>query len=1246
MKLLIYFVYVQSIKNQIMEIAPPRFFHKILQFMCVVLAGVAVLGGTSAVSAETGQTSAPSVLFCSWNTIRYVDFAYYKELERAGFRVDYLDDWKDFSLEKIKGYNAIVLFSFPAWGQQLTDPDGGPNPGWNYEQTLDAVKQYLALGGGVIWDIDAFRPHLPGEAPNTNLAKAVKDALGEFGAKLPYEHFVAPESQVAQNVRLGCRPYIYLNHVEPSSVSEGVTGVWIPDIVDGHGYLYSGPVVVDSHWTPVVRAGKAVVTGPAPHRFEAWSDTHPGGSLPDLFERKEPESDAVFYAIREVGPGRMALFNLKSTFHVGAGTQWFYNRITLDRGLKGKPSGFGRLLQNTLRWAAEPSLENGALGGAAIASDRLVAPAFRAEGRKHGKNPAPIVEDPLSPVTPKRPLFRGFVGARTELSGGSGSVEDYAKAAREAKLDFVVFMEEWSQFDDEKMAQLKAECARLSRDGLLLLPGYSMATNVGPRMMVYGPEVFLPKARPLFSKARPGTFALQAEDETGRYTGKNNSLTFIFELDANNDKKAGNIGFYDFGSSLNDGRFRLPQARAFGCAGVLFYRDGKLVEDLPQEYLETNAGTMSCVPLAVAEVTSPAQMKAHVEAGNALTYAEAGSLATLLREGLKWNHQYMCPPASVSNGPTVQGWPENYQVFVYGCEDFVNERARISPEMLVRSDAGIKEVRIYDGERLFRRFLPDGAKEFSIRLYLSALLQHNLTVEVEDVNGRKNLGFPLRTCKEENIFSHWCADHINEGGSSDRIVKFARGPVWMYQYSPAYIGMPGFTWDGGPPALIELAPFGESSRHLRADEVEEAGPTVQTPFMESIDERVFRGGTRAVGTLLAPGNPWSGWGPIGPLELADSQAVLTIFRQALNGPDPTKGSKGLPVGSAASLFEENNTFNRNANLREFRRTGKSLPGDVPNLRGLFVVGRGDAILGAYNLYRDGNADDGQNLEIPTGGWFATVTAADANTVLAFNRGAPLVFNLSSHSITSEVALPAGGRQVKKGEKLRVELFTVMWPAPNGLGSTSQLLQMVQYLGSPQGLELLQGKRLPSQGGLQECNAQDGAVEIRMPKQAPQLGLPPTELAVRVAGLNPNWTACEYQIEGFAAGGYFSRGGQVFRPLGVDPQGCGYAPLYVSLANVHTLLGHPVVANAAGKDLKIQVTALESPRDGKEGSWHISVNNPTDHPITAQLSRRIDLPGLKWEKTRITLRPGEYRILEHGGAAPAGSYPQAINVAQP
>lgn len=45
----------------------------------------------------------PAVLIAAWDMRRYVDVDYLKSLEKAGFRVDFLESWRDFSLEEIAG---------------------------------------------------------------------------------------------------------------------------------------------------------------------------------------------------------------------------------------------------------------------------------------------------------------------------------------------------------------------------------------------------------------------------------------------------------------------------------------------------------------------------------------------------------------------------------------------------------------------------------------------------------------------------------------------------------------------------------------------------------------------------------------------------------------------------------------------------------------------------------------------------------------------------------------------------------------------------------------------------------------------------------------------------------------------------------------------------------------------------------------------------------------------------------------
>jgi hypothetical protein len=1201
--------------------------------------------GDTAPATPSGK---PAILFCTWSTRGYVDFNYYQEMEKAGFRVDYLDSWADFSLDKIKGYNAIVLFSFPTKTRQQFGPEGSPGKGWTYEQTLDAVKQYLALGGGVIIDVDALRPRAPAEQITDDHMASIQSALNEFGAKVPYELFNPPAAEIFPNPHLGNRPYFYASETLPSPVSDGVHGLWLPLILDGHGYLSAGPVVVDSNWTPVVRAGKTVNTKPIP-MGSAETNYAPGTVVAGLFERDGGEMDSVVFAIRSVGPGRMALFNLKPDFHIGSGTKWFYDRITLDKGLNGKPSDFGKLLMNTLRWASAPSLGGAALGSADIPADRLIPPNLRPDiqAKLEVGHPTLKLPAPDAPVVEKNKLFRGFVGARTALTTGTGSIQDYAQAAKAAHLDFVIFMEEGNKLDAEKLTTLEDDCKRYSDASLLLVPGFSYETNVGPHMLVYGPKLVLPTEPELVSKSKPGTFALQQEDEKGNYIASALYLNYVFHIMDLTRPRENNVVYFDFGASQQDGRIRLSQARGYGGGGIFYYRGGKLIEDNRADYLQTNGSTMTSVPFSIAEVSSPAEMTDHVQSGRALTYAQAHSVQSILVDALHWNHQFEAPPAFVSEGPTIANWAVNKRANAYGAEDFVNERGTDDQELLAKSDAGIKEVRIYDGSDLYRRFLPGGAKDFSIRLYISAFLQQNLGLEVEDINGKVATSFPYRSMKNDKLYVSFCGDHVNDCGGSVSVVKMAHGPFSLGTYSPAYTPDPGTTWDGGPPSVVQLLPYDESIVSLQTDAGEQSGQPIQYPILDFVDERVYRGASKAVGALPFGANAWRGWGPVGPLPIADIESSLTLFRQPTTGVDASAGpDQGMEAGSASSLYEATYVFKGNGNLQNFTQSIRPTA-KIPPVHGTLLVGMGDQILGTASLDFDDPHRKTDTLDVPAGGWFAAFAPSGGNALLAFNRGEALRFVLHPSQVELHAALPATGRPVKKDDKFHVEIFTTMWAMGDTFTGNDQLLDTIRYLRNPAGLEILRGKRITGDGGLQELTATDGAVEIRAAGQTPATKTLPVSLSVRAAGFNRNWTAGEFQIEGYVGANYYSTGAKVFRPIGVDRDGRIYAPLYVSHGNVHTILGHPIIADQAGHDLKIQVTALQSPRDGTPGSWHVSVNNPTDQPITTTLKKAIDLPGLKFTSQQITVAPGAYRILEHGDIDPAqlekSSYPKASGV---
>jgi hypothetical protein len=58
-------------------------------------------------------------------------------------------------------------------------------------------------------------------------------------------------------------------------------------------------------------------------------------------------------------------------------------------------------------------------------------------------------------------------------------------------------------------------------------------------------------------------------------------------------------------------------------------------------------------------------------------------------------------------------------------------------------------------------------------------------------------------------------------------------------------------------------------------------------------------------------------------------------------------------------------------------------------------------------------------------------------------------------------------------------------------------------------------------------------------------------------------------------------------------------------------------------LFIQVTHV----GGTPDRWHVAVNNPTDRPVTTTLRAAMALPGLDFPDRMLTLKPGEYVVIQ-------------------
>ena len=229
-------------------------------------------------------------------------------------------------------------------------------------------------------------------------------------------------------------------------------------------------------WTAVVR-GAASLHGVKEVRhdeqLQAWLPKEPAGPAPALM------------AVREVGKGRLAV--------VGIRTNWLftppYNCPTaeamLSAGAAGKPSDWLRVFANAFRWLAAPSLAAG-LGGATT-PDAVLNPPVQAWT-------APPLWDwtQLSPLQ-DAPQVKGLIGARTALSTGTGTVADYAQAARAAGLQYIVFLEDSLKMDQAKWDQLVKQCADASDATFAAIPGLTYEDAQGDHLYAFSDDVRFPK---------------------------------------------------------------------------------------------------------------------------------------------------------------------------------------------------------------------------------------------------------------------------------------------------------------------------------------------------------------------------------------------------------------------------------------------------------------------------------------------------------------------------------------------------------------------------------------------------------------------------------------------------------------------------------------------------------------------------------------------------------------------------------
>jgi len=1157
----------------------------------------ALLVAACAAPAEAA-TRKPAVLFCIPKSVAnrpYLDLDWLRELHKAGFEPDYLEGHREFTWKRIRQYNCLVIYGCPAaekGKRTFQFPEQGPRQ----KEYVALIERFLAAGGGVFAMIHT-----------NNADQHTRPLIEPWGARLPLEFYVETDkAKIASMPRMrGGETLSLTRQVLPSPVSEGVKQLWLP-YGDHYNASWSGPISVSKDWQVVVKGSKTSRTKPVDLGKSGFAGP------PDPLVRSEGVPEPDLLAIRAYKAGRIMLCTQQPVFSTGQGTQWLFNRRCLSRGLNDVPSDFEKLIMNGLRWLSEPSMKARGRTVYQAKPSRFDPPNLRPEVKADFEKQF-WSEEELSLHRPPRggKIFRGLIGARSSLTSGKGTVAEYAAAARQAGLDFVIFSEAFAKLTPEKLRQLDEQCQQHSNDKVLLVPGYSIDSNVGNHMYFSGPNLPWPRPEILTGPDRK-LLNVQYQDEQGNYATRSSLVSWI--LYAHQRYEGHMIGYYNF----DDPRaMKMTDLKLCSAGAVFSYQDGKQVDERIDEYLLSVEGTLPTLPVAYSVVRSPQELIAEVRSGHALTYAQGRSLKTLVKDALRWNSQYDGMNVFASTGPIIRAWPEHFRAAVYGAEPFVVDRELMLSELHVTSEVGLKEIRIMNGRRMVRRFLPGGAKEYRQILQLSGAVQQNLVLVAEDVKGGKAVSFARRCWKPGSMYISFCGDHVNDCGRQ----YLARGiGIFQTHRFPLFDG--GQTWDGGPKGVRPALHLSTNHPRLESDLGEEGGKAFNNlPTLEFADDQaiVCRSVLREVYDPKVPAvNAWYTFGPMDPSQLLESERVYTEFNRPLKSVRPVGwAAQSLRSGAVISNFADTLTFKKNQVVKRLHLQRSNWAKLQPLV---FVVGDGDSHTEHVMLKMKRAVE----AKIATGGWFGFYSKQAFNGVLFVNRGDPIIVELCitpQGSWYFRVTADVAGKAVKAGDRFHNELFSINEAMDTEAKGPKRFRRILDYLAKPEGMTIVSGTRRPTLGFFDVETEDAGTpVELKLAKPAEPIAL---TLPVRVFGLNPKWSAGMLQVTGHTTG-YYTKGKNVYTTLGFDFEGRVYAALYPDQTDLHhVVVGHPIVCDKPELFLEVMP---RSKKAGRGYQWHVAVNNPTDKAVTATFKAGMKLPGLTFPAVERTIPAGGYVVL--------------------
>ncbi len=1099
----------------------------------LILSAFTALGITAAASAAPRQK--PAVLFHGGVHNRYI----VRPLVEMGFAVDVGGNLA----EKLASgkYNVVVVHRVSADDRK-------------------ALEDFMQKGGGV------FQTYPSGSHARTADWTANMKWIAAQGARPRWEAIVENDkkNQVRDVMRVH---HSWTNDVAPP-FNKGVDGLLVFTWRGSTGAHPPMSFDFSKDWKVIVRGPESMSSRPSKR-----SDTY----LQEWIPKEGVKQSPPIMGVREMGKGRLAV--------LGIGRQWTFAPPSfcptvenlLAKGVDDKPSKWLRLFANTFRWLAEPSMAAG-MGGLKTPDTVLNPP------KKKWGHPAQRDWSKLRPIA-NQPQNAGLIGARTELSSGTGTVADYVREAKKAGLKFIVFMEDSLKLDRAKWDKLVAECKANTDENFLAAPGLTYEDAQGNHLYLFADKVTLAKDDMLLPDRR---LATTQKIRTKAYFRYQNELTSQKVLS----------GFWNHkNNQLHHASYKL-----YNSFPIVSFEDGKQIDDALDEYLYlVGIGGLQAA-CAFEFMSSPKQVAKR--AGEGWRVVAHRPVTELDGKWHKGAYSFSGSGSQyITNGPRILAWQAANNCMhpngLWWRPDLWEVRLRLR----VASDVGLKSVAVHDGHRgAIRRWLPDGAKSFEQDLVLAHSQQRTYTLIVEDVNGKKaiSMGWYPRNLIMEEFF---CSDRCNPLGNcrlrtrDDQqhwIQVSFRGNMGitpskgllMLRHQPAVCltrKSPTLPIDGKPmgfpTATLDCVPripgenkylFSYPNTYLISPEIAIGQADLIYAF-DPKEQKVEKSelGHKYEQPQLGWGNSWGGW-----------QRLV-----------PTKKVKGYVRTYACNWVPGTVRMG-------WHETVLTAKEDIETKDGIRVMSTGSR---GWRLYVGGKTIVTEKGMTPVSGVFkkgsyATLSQLGGSVIfLALDDNLEYRVNKSGG-----ISLYAGvGRDIRTGETLaaRVAFAGAGGGTPHHvMDAFARAMGVVSVGDTAYEPEILRGKQIDN-FFIWRLDGQQSGIEAKIPKVDLN-----TFLTTSVENLNDKWSVVLLDKTRKTAN---------TRALPIR-DGRAFAQLDPYNDDLHVFIGHPVIADR--NDVRIEA-AWKLP-----GVWHVEAHNPTDKPMQVSLKTAPGWDVFDFSET-IKLAPG-------------------------